>query len=93
VFQVTGGSQQSEFGPRVGLIFDSIAGFHGSFAANFTTSIVGNGDTFSVPEPSSLALAALGFCAAIGLQWTSRRSQRAWRIAPSLNLQPREQQP
>lgn len=57
VFLVTGGSQMAYFGTTVGIIFDSITGFHGSFASSFTTSINGNGDTFDVPEPSALMLA------------------------------------
>jgi hypothetical protein len=56
VFLVTGGSQMAYFGTTVGIIFDSITGFHGSFATNFTTSINGNSDTFAVPEPSALML-------------------------------------
>jgi hypothetical protein len=72
VFQVTGGSQQAEFGPTVGLIFDSISGFHGTFASNFSTSISGNGDTFGVPEPNSIVLFAIGFCVAAAVLWSKR---------------------
>jgi hypothetical protein len=73
VFQVTGGSQQAQFGPTVGLIFDSISGFHGSFASSFTTSIAGNADTFAVPEPSSLVLLIIGFCAVAAIHWATKR--------------------
>jgi PEP-CTERM motif len=77
VFLVTGGSQQAQFGPTVGVIFDSVSGFHGSFATNFTTSVSGNGDTFAVPEPASILLIAIGFIGAVGIPWCRRRQSKS----------------
>jgi hypothetical protein len=77
VFLVTGGSQQAQFGPTVGVIFDSITGFHGLFATNFTTSVSGDGDTFAVPEPSSILLIAIGFIAAVGIPCCKRRRSQS----------------
>jgi hypothetical protein len=76
VFQVTGGNQMAQFGPTVGVIFDSITGFHGSFTSNFTTSVIGNGDTFGVPEPSSMALVLVACIAAIASHGARRTRER-----------------
>jgi hypothetical protein len=78
IFHVTGGSQQAQFGPFVGVVFDSINGFNGSFASNFTTSINGNADSFAVPEPASAALLALGCCALLA---AAARAKRRWPAA------------
>jgi hypothetical protein len=75
VFLVTGGSQMAYFGTTVGIIFDSLTGFHGSFASNFTTSTNGNGDTFGVPEPSALRLVLVG-CLVAAASLGARRARR-----------------
>jgi hypothetical protein len=72
VFEVTGGSQAAQFGPMVGVVFDSISGFSGTFGGNFTTSITGNADNFAVPEPSAALLLAIGG-AALGAVRLKRR--------------------
>jgi len=75
VFLVTGGSQQAQFGSKVGVVFDSINGFNGSFGSNFTTSISGNADSFAVPEPATALLFAIGSCALFAAAARARRSR------------------
>jgi len=72
IFKVTGGSQAAQFGPKVGVVFDTINGFNGTFLSSFSTSISGNADNFAVPEPSSLMLCVIG----AGLSIASFRRRR-----------------
>lgn len=74
-FQVTGGGQAPYFGTKVGVIFDTISGFAGSFATNFSSSSNANADAAAVPEPSSWILVV----AAMGTWGVGRRWQRAGR--------------
>lgn len=60
VFDVTGGSQAPQFGTKIGVIFDSIHGFGGSFIDCFSTSGSGNSDVVALPEPASWGLSVLG---------------------------------
>ena len=78
VFQVTGGSQAPYVGQQVGVIFDSISGFGGSFAANFATSSSGNADIFSIPEPTAIVLALAGLASVVAgrLRVSSHRRRR-----------------
>lgn len=77
-FWVTGGNQAAQFGSEAGVIFNTVSGFSGSFANNFTTSTSGSADTFALPEPASAALLAVGMAALaiVGRQAPRRRKLR-----------------
>ncbi len=59
LFDITGGSAASYYGPQVGVKLNE-NGYVGSWASSFSNNDAGVADNFSVPEPATCAMLLLG---------------------------------